>query len=70
MRNSENIGHIILGTVRKLMLITVGQNIYNLIGLEEYNIGGILLLVSILYSLIKRFQWQEKIENAIKAFKP
>ena len=56
MRNSENIGHIVLGTVRKLMLITVGQNIYNLIGLEEYNIGGILLLVSILYSFIKRFQ--------------
>ena len=54
MRNSKNIAHFVLGTVRQLMLIANIQNICDLISREEYNIRRIALAASILYFLTKK----------------
>ena len=37
MRNSEDIGYIVLGTLRQLMHISKVQNVCNLISRQEYN---------------------------------
>ena len=57
MSNSENIGHIVLKIKQYLMFIANLQNISHLIGQEVYNIGCIVLFVSILYSLTKTKQY-------------
>ena len=63
MRNWENIGHIVLRTVQYLMLNAKVQNIYNLIGRKEYNIGRIVFLLSILnIALLQKKKGAKKME--------